>query len=88
VILQHAPNRPWFLGQEGRSAIPPVAGEIDLVRRLGSEVWAVTLNVGEAPADEAMRIRDRLRGELACPVLLGREDADDLAALVRERIRS
>ena len=49
--------------------IPPLSEEIELIRLLGSEVWAVTLNdEGLAPQD-LEPTRARLEDELGLPVL-------------------
>lgn len=70
VILQHAPGRKYFedydeLGLE----IPPIAEEIELIRLLGSEVWAVTLNDHEMEDSSLEATRADLEAELGIPVL-------------------
>ncbi len=70
VILQHAPGRRYFedydeLGLE----IPPIAEEIELIRLLGSEVWAVTLNDHEMETSSFESTRTALEDELGIPVL-------------------
>jgi uncharacterized NAD-dependent epimerase/dehydratase family protein len=81
VILQHAPGRPLYELDTVRRAIPPVEEEIELIRLLGSEVWAVTLSEQGLEPDEAVAARDRLAGALDIPVLLPLRD--DLAGLVQ-----
>ena len=57
VILQHAPGRVDYEGlEEFGLRIPPVADEIDLIRRYGARTLAVTLN-GEGMSPEALRRR-------------------------------
>jgi uncharacterized NAD-dependent epimerase/dehydratase family protein len=70
VVLQHAPGRRVFKDNPKLLPIPPVAEEIELIRLLGSEVWAVTLHEDGLTPGEARDHRDRLRGELGLPVVL------------------
>ncbi len=88
VILQHAPRRRFFEDfEEFGCAIPPVAEEIDLIRLLGADVWAVTLFTKGMTPDEARAERARLADTLGLPVVLPLEDgADELVDVVRERI--
>jgi uncharacterized NAD-dependent epimerase/dehydratase family protein len=90
VILQHAPARTFFdeLEELGRR-IPPIEEEIDLIRLLGAEVWAVTLNQENMAAREAEEARSRLAVELGIPVFLPlREDLGGLAEIIKQRIGS
>lgn len=81
VILQHAPAREYFDELEELGCrIPPIAEEIELIRLLGAEVLAVTLNQEEMSAEEAEEARSRLAVELGIPVVLPLRD--DLHALV------
>ncbi len=88
VILQHAPRRRFFEDFEDFGcAIPPIAEEIDLIRLLGSEVWAVTLFTKGLTPDEAHAERARLADTLGLPVVLPLEDGvDELVDMVRERV--
>ena len=88
VILQHAPRRRYFEDYEDFGcAIPPIAEEIDLIRLLGADVWAVTLFTKGMTPDEARADRARLADTLGLPVVLPLEDgADELVDVVRERI--
>ena len=44
VILQHAPQREYFEDFEDvKCCIPPIEEEIELIRLLGADVWAITL---------------------------------------------
>ena len=86
VVLQHAPGRVYFDGEEALGLkIPPVAEEIDLIRAFGARVLAVTLN-GEGLSPEALlEHRERLSAELALPVVLPLEEGvDALLPVVRE----
>jgi uncharacterized NAD-dependent epimerase/dehydratase family protein len=88
VILQHAPAREFFddLEELGRR-IPPIGEEIDLIRLLGAEVWAVTLNEEGMTLEETHEARSRLAAELGIPVVLPlREDLWELAEIIRDRI--
>ncbi len=70
VVLQHAPGRRCYEGLESLGwEIPPVAQEIALLRLLGSEVWALTLNDESLDRESAARRRQRLATELKLPVV-------------------
>ena len=70
VILQHAPGRVHFEDYDDVGCvIPPLDEEIQLIRLLGAEVWAVTLNDQELAADRLEPTRARLEEELAIPVV-------------------
>lgn len=86
VVLQHAPARTFYEGLEELGfRIPPVADEIALIETLGARTLAVALN-GEHMTPEALRAeRDRLRQELALPVVLPLEEGvEALVPVVRE----
>jgi uncharacterized NAD-dependent epimerase/dehydratase family protein len=86
VILQHAPARPFFDELEDLGCrIPPIEEEIALIRLLGAEVLAVTLNHEGMTSAETEEARSRLAGKLGIPVVLPLED--DLGELV-EIVRS
>jgi uncharacterized NAD-dependent epimerase/dehydratase family protein len=71
VILQHAPARTHFADYEELGCrLPPLREEIELIRLLGSEVWAVTLSEEGLTKDEAEAHRERLMNELGLPVFL------------------
>ncbi len=70
VILQHAPAREYFEDfDELGCLLPPVSEEIELIRLLGSEVWALTLNDEGLEPEELEPTRTRLEDELGLPVL-------------------
>jgi len=86
VILQHAPGRAYYEGlEEFGLRIPPVADEIDLIRRYGARTLAVTLN-GEGMSPEALRAeQQRLRWALGIPVVRPLEEGvGALLPVVRE----
>ena len=79
VVLQHAPGRPSFEGfGEAGGRIPPLEEEIELIRLLGSEVWALTLNHEALSAQECAELRlsygDRFGLPVAFPLLDGVEE--------------
>ena len=86
VVLQHAPAREYFDELEKLGCrIPPLAEEVELIRLLGAEVWAVTLNEQGLSPDEAEAARSRIAAELGLPVYLPlRDDLSGLAARIRE----
>ena len=90
VILQHAPARTFFDELEELGCrIPPIAEEIDLIGLLGAEVWAVTMNEEGMQDLDREEIRLRMADELGIPVVLPlRDDLDDLAEVVKNKIQS
>jgi uncharacterized NAD-dependent epimerase/dehydratase family protein len=87
VILQHAPAREFFEDLEELGCrIPPLAEEVALVRLLGGEVWAVTLNETGLDDEAAEAARSQLSRELGVPVFRPlRDDLAPLVQVVRER---
>lgn len=86
VILQHAPGRTFFEGEEELGLrIPPVEDEISLLAALGARTLAVTLN-GEGMAPEALVAeQQRLAAELAIPIVRPLEEGvGALVPFVRE----
>jgi len=70
VILQHAPGRRLYVDMEETGLeVPPVAGDLELVRLLGSEVWALTLNHEGIATDDREAVRAGLETELGVPVV-------------------
>ncbi|MCP3985868.1 MAG: DUF1611 domain-containing protein, partial [bacterium] len=70
VILQHAPARKYVEDYEELGyPVPRVDEEIELIRLLGSEVWAVTLNDHGMEPGTLEPTRARLEEELGLPVL-------------------
>lgn len=70
VVLQHVPGRRFYedLDRLG-CAIPPVSEEIELIRLLGAEVWALTLNHEGLDEGQARRRQRELREALPLPVI-------------------
>jgi len=85
VILQHAPERPFFDELEELGyRIPSIEEEIDLIRLLGAEVLGVTLNEEGMTPRGAEEARARLVEELGIPVVLPlRDDLEELVEIVR-----
>ncbi len=70
VILQHGPGRKFVEDYEDvEYPVPRVDEEIELIRLLGSEVWAVTLNDHGMEPGTLEPTRARLEKELGLPVL-------------------
>ena len=88
VILQHAPARQYFEDfEEFGCAIPPIEEEVELIRLLGAEVWAVTLFTKGLTPEEARAARDQLAESLKLPVVLPLEHGvGELVDVVRERL--
>ncbi|HEY2797831.1 MAG TPA: DUF1611 domain-containing protein [Thermoanaerobaculia bacterium] len=85
VILQHAPGRVYFDGEEELGLkIPSVESEIALIGALGADVLAVTLN-GERLSSEALRAEQRrLSAAVGLPVIRPLEEGvDALVPVVR-----
>lgn len=74
VVLQHAPGRVGFKDNPRKMPIPPIEEELELVRLLGSEVWAVTLHEDYLTPEQARHHRDRLKERLGLPVVLPRRE--------------
>jgi uncharacterized NAD-dependent epimerase/dehydratase family protein len=88
VILQHAPGRACYEINNVQRPIPPVAEEIELIRLLGADVLAVTLNDRDLTDDEAETARAKLAAELPVPVIRPLVDKlSGLVELVRRHVR-
>ena len=70
VILQHAPGRQFYedLDELG-CRIPPLSEEIEMIRLMGAEVIAVALNHENLDQGQLRSEQERLRAELALPVI-------------------
>jgi len=88
VILQHAPAREFFDELEDLGCcIPPIEEEIHLIRCLGAEVWAVTLNEEGMTFELAQEARSGLTERLAIPVILPlRDDLGYLVEIIKSNI--
>ena len=81
VILQHAPDRHFFEDfEELGCPIPDLDEEIELIRLLGTDVWAVTLFTRGMALDHALRVRSDLSSALGLPVALPLEEGVDRVA--------
>ena len=88
VILQHMPGRPCYEGMDHLGyRVRPIEEEIELIRLLGAEVWAVALATRGLSESEVPDVRARLQDDLGLPVVLPLEEGvGALAEIVRERI--
>ena len=88
VILQHMPGRPCYEGMDRLGyRVRPIKEEVELVRLLGAEVWAVALATRGLAEAEVPDVRARLQDELGLPVVLPLEEgAGALADVVQGRI--
>jgi uncharacterized NAD-dependent epimerase/dehydratase family protein len=85
VVLQHAPRRRWFEGWEALGLeIPDLASEVDLIRRYGADVLAVTLNDEHVPAEARDAVAAEAAAAAGVPALWPLYD--DLSPLV-QRLR-
>ena len=88
VVLQHVPGRASYIDspQVGRP-LAPLAEEIELIRLLGAEVWAVTLHEEGLTPEEAADRRDELEDTLGLPVALPlRGGAERVAERILEKL--
>jgi uncharacterized NAD-dependent epimerase/dehydratase family protein len=70
VILQHAPGRRFYEDLEAlHCVIPPVQEEIEMMRLMGADVWALTLNDENLDRDQGTRIQRQLAVDLGIPVV-------------------
>jgi len=82
VILQHAPGRRTFQGMEQLGIeIPSLEEELELIKLLGAEVWAITLHDEGMSAEQLAEVRDQLEARFEIPVL--RPLVDNLRSLAR-----
>ena len=88
VILQHAPLRERFEGFEDLDVcIPELEEEVALIKLLGCDVWAVTLNIEGLAGDLAEQHRHDTAERLGVPVVLPLVDGvDSLAKLIGSHI--
>ena len=79
VILQHAPAREFFSGFDKLGLrIPPIVEEIQLIRLLGAETLAITLNTAGLTPERLAVERARLGNETGLPVALPLEEGLDM----------
>jgi uncharacterized NAD-dependent epimerase/dehydratase family protein len=81
VVLQHAPGRRFYEDLERhRCVIPPVEEEIEMIRLLGAEVWALTLNDENLDEESGRSVQKRLEKELEIPAVFPLWDGIDRVA--------
>jgi len=87
VILQHAPARKYYEDFEHlECTLPPIETEIELIRLLGSEVWAVTLFTKGLSVQESRSQQAAMEDALGIPVVLPLEEGvGRIAHLVKMR---
>ncbi len=86
VVLQHAPGRRHVKGLERLGVpMPRLDEEVDLIRRYGVDVWAVTLHEEGLAAGEAEAVRARVEREVGLVTVLPLRDGVERVA---ERIRT
>lgn len=70
VVLQHVPGRRFYEDLEELGCeIPPVEEEIEMIRLMGSEVWALTLNDEDLDKESADAMQQKLQNQLGIPVV-------------------
>ena len=74
VILQHAPAREFYKGQEHLGARISLQRELDLINLYGAKVLAITLNTSKLTIEEARDWQKRLEAAHGLPVILPLED--------------
>jgi len=86
TILQHAPGRLFYDGhEEAGIEIPPVADEIDLLRRYGTRVLGVTLNHETLDAAARSAAKAKVERDTGLPVVWPLlEGAAGLVPAIRE----
>lgn len=71
VILQHVPGRRFYEDLEELGCeIPPVREEIEIIRLMGVDVWALTLHTENLDEESARSTQQQLEAELDLPVVL------------------
>jgi len=88
VVLQHAPGRRHVKGLDRLGVpMPRLADEVELIRRYGVDVWAVTLNDEDLAAGEAETARARVERELGLVTVLPlRDGVDRVASRIRAEL--
>ncbi len=88
VILQHAPGREFYEDfEELGCRIPPVSEEIEMIRLMGAEVMAVTLNHENLDEAQLRTEQEKLQAELKLPVIHPlRDGLSALIGPIRQRL--
>lgn len=89
VILHHAPSRKYYDGAEYPPGLmPPVETEVALIRALGAETLAITLNESGMPEAEITSYQNELREKLGIPVVRPLKDGlSGLLPVIQSYIR-
>lgn len=74
VLLQHAPARIWFNGQENTGIKISLKNELELIRSYGSRVLAITLNTRGLSLAQALEYKRQYEKEFGLPVVLPLEE--------------
>lgn len=87
VILQHAPSRVFYKGQEDTGIKISLTRELQLIRLYGARVLAITLNTAKLTSTEARTYQEQLEKEHGLPVILPLEEGmGRLSGIVQEYI--
>jgi uncharacterized NAD-dependent epimerase/dehydratase family protein len=87
VILQHAPSREFYKGQEKMGNRISLIRELELIRLYGSRVLAITLNTEDLTLEEAQSYKAQYEKEYGLPVILPLEEGmSRLSDVVQEYI--
>ena len=89
VVLQHAPGRVFYEDLEELGCrIPPLTEEIEIIRLMGAQVIAVTLNHQELTREQLKEEQLRLRDELGIPIIHPLWDGvSPVVELIRQRLK-
>ncbi len=74
VILQHAPARKYFNGQEHTGITISLKKEIDIIGMYGGEIIAITLNTGALDVEQAKAYQQAYERAFNIPVILPLEE--------------
>lgn len=74
VVLVHAPKRQYFDNEPHWGEIPSVESEIELIKKLGSNVIALALNTENCTFEEAKSFQKNYAKKLQIPILLPIEE--------------
>lgn len=88
VILQHAPARIFYNGQEHTGIRISLRRELEMIKLYGSEVIAITLNTSGLTREEADYYKGQYQKEFGIPVILPLEEGMDHLAVEVNRYMS
>lgn len=78
VVLQHAPGRVFYEDLEELGCrIPPIHEEIEMIRLMGVDVWALTLHDEGLDRESGRQIQEQLARDLEIPVVYPLRDGID-----------